>query len=149
MANILMVVGSVTGKALTAAEVIAGELNSAHQVRITTTPTLADIRAADLDILIVVSSTTGQGEVPSPLLPWFMDMQDQFPLLPKLRFAVVGLGDSSYEHFCGGSEQIENLLLELQAQPICDRFKIDALEHYNPVDAARQWALEFAPLISS
>lgn len=148
MANILIVVGSVTGKALSAANAIQSVLATQHQVTLSQTPIVADITRSDLNVLLVVSSTTGQGEIPAPLQPWFSEMQDMFPLLPGLKFAVVGLGDSSYANFCGGSEQIENLLSELQAKPICDRFKIDALEYYNPVDVARQWALEFLPLIS-
>lgn len=148
MANILIVVGSVTGKALSAAQAIEQVLAKHHQVSLSTSPSVADVQNPALDILLAVVSTTGQGEVPSPLMPWFSDMQDQFPLLPALKFAVVGLGDSSYANFCGGSEQVENLLLELQARPICDRFKIDALEYYNPVDVAQAWALEFLPLIS-
>ncbi len=142
MANINVLVGSVTGRSLKAAETIANVIRQqGHPVNVQSRPELADVTADDISHLIIVVSTTGQGDLPPPMVPLYAELQSQFPMLTNKRFAIVALGDSSYSTFCQGGNIMEELMYELQAQPFCERLNIDATEHFDPVDVAGKWAL--------
>ncbi|MEM1295928.1 MAG: flavodoxin domain-containing protein, partial [Verrucomicrobiota bacterium] len=65
---------------------------------------MADAKAADLaktDNLLVVVSTWGEGDPPDSATAYYEAfMSDAMPKLPKLKYSVCALGDTSYEHFC-------------------------------------------------
>ena len=148
MANINVLVGTVTGKALDAAQAIAAIFESQHCVQVCLNPTIDDVISEQVDILVIVTSSTGQGNIPFSMLPLYEQLQALSPLIPAKRFAVVALGDSSYATYCQAGATMEQLMLELQGQALCPRFNIDALEHYMPGAIARQWAEETMKLIT-
>lgn len=73
--------------------------------------------------LVVVISTAGQGELPKNSQNWFEELCKDRPdkWLSKLRFAVFGLGDSAYCHFCRAAVEVERRLGELGAVPLLPR----------------------------
>ncbi|MBR9726782.1 flavodoxin [Shewanella intestini] len=89
--------------------------------------------------LIVVTSTTGNGDLPDNIEPWFQHLKELAPYSPELKYSVIGLGDSSYEMFCGAAEKVDALLQELGAQPLTQTLKIDACETMDPQQEAKQW----------
>lgn len=137
-------VGSVYGGAEGLAETLAAKLTSV-QVDIFLDPTLDDFVAYDTDTVLIISSTTGQGEIPENLLPLFVALKDQFPLLPKQRYGVIALGDSSYgeDRFCGAGRQFDSLLSDLNSQRVQSRLDIDAGVHFEPLDVADAWFNQF------
>ncbi len=56
--------------------------------------------------------------------------------------AITMLLVCSDGRFCQGGAVMEALMFELRGQALCDRLNIDTIEHFNPVDVARQWALD-------
>uniref|UniRef100_UPI001FDFF747 flavodoxin domain-containing protein n=1 Tax=Psychromonas hadalis TaxID=211669 RepID=UPI001FDFF747 len=51
--------------------------------------------------LIIVASTNGEGEAPDDAIDLHAFLASKkAPKLDSLKFAVLGLGDSSYEFFC-------------------------------------------------
>lgn len=148
MPKINILVGTVTGSALSAAEAAAIELQEQGlpEVNVYQKPLIEHV-VDDSDVLLIVTSSTGQGDLPPIMAELYVELQQQFPLIPNKRFAVLALGDASYSTYCQGGATMEELMLELQGQRLCDRYNIDALEHYDPVDEARQWALNCAKLI--
>ena len=143
MANINILVGSVTGKALSAAHAIKYVFNEhQHSARLFANAGLEQVTDKAVDLLVIVTSSTGQGGLPPGLVPLYAQLQDAFPLTPNKKFAVVALGDSRYSTFCQAGAILEALMFELQGQAICERFNIDAIQHFNPVDVTRQWALD-------
>jgi|GEM_PF-673607 len=143
MANINILVGSITGKALTAGSAIKDVFNEqAHSARLFANAGIEQVTDESVDLLVIVTSSTGQGELPPGLVPLYAQLQSEFPAIPNKKFAVVALGDSSHSTFCQGGAMMEALMCELQGQALCDRFNIDAIERFNPVDVARQWALD-------
>jgi sulfite reductase (NADPH) flavoprotein alpha-component len=86
--------------------------------------------------LLVVVSTHGEGEPPvsAEELHQFLG-GPRAPKLPKLKFAVLALGDTSYLHFCQTGKDFDQRLAALGATRLLDR--IDADVAYKP--AAAHW----------
>ncbi len=144
MTAIRILVGSVYGGALMTARKIKKTLDAeGHQVSVLENPALTDITDND-DALLVCTSTTGQGEVPANLLPFYADLRDQLPQQPGRPFGVIVLGDSSYgDTFCGAGELLEEALYETAARKIGDTLRIDALETTEPEAEALPWVRDW------
>ncbi|MDV2078610.1 flavodoxin [Marinobacter xestospongiae] len=144
MAAIRILVGSVYGGALMTARAIKKTLEpEGHQVTVLETPTLDDIAGSD-DPILVCTSTTGQGELPPNLLPFYLALREQLPQMPGRPFGVMVLGDSSYgDTFCGAGELMEEALYETCARKVGDTLRIDALETLEPEEPALPWVREW------
>lgn len=144
MARIELLVGTVHGNAQDTAEYLQSLLQArGHQVRLDDDPQLDPLLADPPDLLLVCTSTTGQGELPDNIVPFFYRLQERFPLMPAQRFAVLGLGDSAYDETFGmGGKQFEALLLELQAQPLVASLTLDAASAEDPFEQTRRWSEE-------
>ncbi|MND66492.1 Sulfite reductase [NADPH] flavoprotein alpha-component [compost metagenome] len=55
------------------------------------------------------------------------------------RYALIAMGDSSYEHFCGAGRRLDELLQELAADALVPRLEIDATVEDEPEVAALAW----------
>ncbi|WP_404365364.1 flavodoxin [Marinobacter sp.] len=140
MTAITLLVGSVYGGALLTAREIREQLEEeGHEIRIFEKPELADLTSNDRPIL-VCTSTTGQGEVPPDLLPFYLDLKDQMPMQQGRPFGVIVLGDSSYgDTFCGAGDLMEEAFLEVGARKVGETLCIDALETMEPETVAVPW----------
>lgn len=139
MSDVGIFVGTVYGNAQHVAEQVKEMFDTKGvNTKIYDDPSLEDFKQARGAIFI--SSTTGQGDVPPNLEFFIAELREQFPLMEKKPFAVVGLGDSSYgETYCGAGRQIQTLLIELQGQPVADLLKIDASETLEPETEVVPW----------
>jgi sulfite reductase (NADPH) flavoprotein alpha-component len=76
--------------------------------------------------LVVITSTHGEGDPPQTTLDFFEFLQGRkAPKLPELRYAVLALGDSTYEQYCAAGRFIDERLAELGAQRLVDRLECD------------------------
>jgi sulfite reductase (NADPH) flavoprotein alpha-component len=76
--------------------------------------------------LLVITSTHGEGDPPQTALDFFEFLDSRkAPKLREMRFAVLGLGDSTYEHYCGAARRIDERLAQLGAQRLTDRVECD------------------------
>ncbi|WP_273205366.1 flavodoxin domain-containing protein, partial [Marinobacter subterrani] len=121
MTAIRILVGSVYGGALLTARAIKKELETeGHQVTVLENPDLEDI-TSNQEALLVCTSTTGQGELPANLLPFYLALREQVPQQPGRPFGVIVLGDSSYgDTFCGAGELMTEALYETSARKVGD-----------------------------
>lgn len=107
-------------------------------------PVSADaLLAANPDAILVFCSTTGMGELPEPIMPFYAEMQERFPLLTDIPFGVVGLGDSSYDSYCQGAEDLRELFLDLQARELLPMLRVDGSETVTPEEDAEPWVDQF------
>ena len=78
------------------------------------------------EILILITSTQGEGEPPEEALPLYRYLfAGKAPKLANLQFAVMGLGDSSYPKFCQAAKDFDQRLAELDAQRMLLRVDAD------------------------
>jgi sulfite reductase (NADPH) flavoprotein alpha-component len=76
--------------------------------------------------LLVIVSTHGEGEPPisAEELHAFIN-GPRAPKLPKLRYAVLALGDKSYLHYCQTGKDFDQKLAELGGTRLLDRRDVD------------------------
>ncbi len=87
--------------------------------------------------LLVVVSTYGEGEPPESAV----DLHDQLKKgkigkLEGLKFAVLGLGDSSYEFFCQTGKDFDDFIAKAGAERIHELASLDV----DYQDAAKAWS---------
>ena len=76
--------------------------------------------------LVVIVSTHGEGDAPDDAVELFEFLASKkAPKVPNLKFAVVGLGDTSYEFFCQTGKDFETRLLSLGATALVERLDCD------------------------
>ncbi|MES9971350.1 MAG: assimilatory sulfite reductase (NADPH) flavoprotein subunit [Candidatus Thiodiazotropha sp.] len=77
-------------------------------------------------LLLVVISTQGEGEPPEGAHELFKYLKGKrAPQLEHLKYAIFGLGDSSYEQFCQASRALDELLKGQGAQALHPRVDAD------------------------
>ena len=91
-------------------------------------------------VFLVCTSTYGQGDVPDNARALYEDLQRKRPDLSKVRYGVFGLGDKTYaETFNFGGKRFDDLLTELGATRVGERYKHDASSGVLPEEMAVQW----------
>lgn len=138
MAQIDILVGTVYGAAMLVAETLSDHLQAnGHVCQIFEEAELGDIDASRFFLLI--TATTGQGDIPPNLEPFACALADRAPYMKGWRYALIAMGDSSYEHFCGAGRRLDGLLQELAAEALVPRLEIDATVEDEPEVAALAW----------
>ena len=146
MAEIDILVGTVYGSAMLVAETLSDHLQAnGHVCQIFDDAALTDIDASRF--LLIVTATTGQGDLPDSIASRFVAIRDTVGYQPELRYGMIALGDSSYDHFCGGGHKLDDLLQEQGAARIGDLLEIDAMENPEPETVAIPWVEKWALLL--
>ena len=114
--------GSQTGNAKRVAESLAEQAGKQGlNTRLVRADSYSTRELKDEQLLYIVMSTQGDGDPPDDSISFveFLDGR-RAPKLPQLKFAVLGLGDSSYPIFCGIAQRIDARLHELGATRLHD-----------------------------
>ncbi|MCC5854038.1 MAG: flavodoxin domain-containing protein, partial [Alkalimonas sp.] len=126
-ATLTILYGSQTGNARHVAEQLAAEAK-AKQWTVNLLD-MADYKANQLkneQFLTIVTSTYGEGEPPENAEAFYKFLfSKKAPKLPQLKYAVLGLGDTSYEFFCKTAQDFDQRLAELGATALQGRQDLD------------------------
>ncbi|WAC61806.1 assimilatory sulfite reductase (NADPH) flavoprotein subunit [Pseudoxanthomonas sp. SL93] len=113
--RLTVVYGSQTGNARRAAEALAHDAEAAGlTVRLVRADAYPQRELASERLLYVVISTQGEGDPPDDAIGLVEFINGKrAPKLPELKYAVLGLGDSSYADFCGIAKRLDERLTQL------------------------------------
>lgn len=136
-AAITLISASQTGNARRLAEQLRDDLLAAKlNVNLVNAGDYKFKQIAQEPLLVIVASTQGEGEPAEEAVALHKFLfSKKAPKLPETAFAVFGLGDTSYEHFCQAGKDFDNKLAELGAQRLVER--VDADVEYQ--QSAQQW----------
>lgn len=126
-ASLSILFGSQTGNARHVAEALAKQAQAkgiAAKVI-----DMAEYKTSQLkneQYLVIVTSTYGEGEPPENAIGLHNFLfSKKAPKLNGLKYAVLGLGDTSYEFFCKTAQDFDQRLAELGATPVHARADLD------------------------
>ena len=93
----------------------------------------------NINKLMIVTSTTGDGEVPDNAITFWEALSGSTKLnISKLKYGVLALGDSSHYDFCNAGKIIDEKLKELGANRIIDRQECDF-----DTEGSMEWSEKF------
>lgn len=125
--RIWVIYGSQTGNSRSVAETLVQAMEN-NQATVSL-KSMADLQPRQLkkcDALFAVVSTQGEGEPPEQAMAFFEALEsERAPDLSHLEYAVLGLGDSSYEYFCETGKQLDQRLEVLKARRLFERIDAD------------------------
>lgn len=140
MKKVLIIFGSTTGNTEEMAGMIEKQLEQADfetEVKEVSEASVADL-TAEHDLLLLGCPAYGDDEI--ELQEDFADFYEQLDgvQLNGKPFAVFAPGDSSYEHFCGSVDMLEEKMTELGGKMVNDGLKIDG-DHRDYVGEIESW----------
>jgi sulfite reductase (NADPH) flavoprotein alpha-component len=137
----LVLWASQTGNAEEFAARLADRLGGSQLVNM---DELALTELASARDVLVVTSTFGDGGPPDNGAGfWDRLHSPDAPALDGIRFAVLGIGDRSYDNFCGHAKAIDSRLAALGATRMLDRTDCEAYDD-QPMD---RWAEQVTALL--
>ncbi|CUS47823.1 MAG: flavodoxin MioC [Idiomarinaceae bacterium HL-53] len=90
-------------------------------------------------IWLLCVATHGAGEYAESIQAFIEDITQEQPQLDGIQYAVVAVGDSSYDTFCQAGKDVDALLQSLGARPITDMLMIDMMLNAEPEKTAKLW----------
>ena len=139
-----IMVGSVLGASEYVAEAVLASIKAAgHDGECHFEPNVSSLNKAN--ILLICTSTHGAGDLPDNIESYAKDLAKLD--LKGVNALVIGLGDSSYDTYCGAAMKMETLIVQQGATLLTDPLHIDVLNHPIPEDTAVEWIEEQLPLI--
>lgn len=121
-----IIYGTMTGNAENLAETLGKRCEAegiAHEVVSVEDWPLERFKDAGRTVLIF--STWGDGEPPDEAVDFCEDVYDDKAEVSHLEYAVVGLGDSSYDDFCGCARRLDEAFERGGAKRLIERVELD------------------------
>lgn len=145
--SITLISASQTGNARRVAEALRDDLLAAKlNVNLVNAGDYKFKQIASEKLLVVVASTQGEGEAPEEAVALHKFLfSKKAPKLTDTAFAVLGLGDTSYEFFCQAGKDFDSKLAELGGERLLDR--VDADVEYQA--AAAEWRARLVEVLKA
>ncbi|SDK23139.1 MioC protein [Ferrimonas sediminum] len=145
MTQLAVIVGTTMGGAEAVADELAEKL-AQHQIQCHQflDPTLEQL--TNFSHWLVVTSTHGAGDLPDNLLPLANSLESA--QLSGTQFAICGIGDSSYDTFCGAARTLNRLLQQAGAHALVNKIEIDVQAVDLPEDRALEWIDELITILN-
>ena len=148
MAAIHIIVGSVMGTALEVAQAVAQSLRSAgHETRLNPAFSKGQLEQNPAEILLIVTSNTGMGDLPMNIAPLYAHLKNDHPRIAGRRYGVINLGDSSYPNFAQAGKTLDEAMADLGAQRIGEPLVLDAIYVDDHKTEALAWLEQWSRLL--
>jgi sulfite reductase (NADPH) flavoprotein alpha-component len=95
---------------------------------------LDDAALAAAERILFVVSTFGEGDPPDSAAAFLLRMNSP-AAFPNVHYAVLALGDQTYQHYCGFGRDLDNWLAASGAHRLFDRVEVDR----NDAAAVAHW----------
>lgn len=139
--KILIAYATLSGNTQTVAESIGKHLaESPHEATVVSQEDIETSLFAAHDLVILGASTWGEGEGNPTAESFLQKMKDHAEPFLNTKFAVFGLGDSSYPNFCGVVAEFEEAIKAKQGNLISESLKIDGYPDDTAFANANAWA---------
>lgn len=133
-----ILVGSTAGNTeFLAAELEQFLLQSGHKTHFHDYPKWAEIDFSHPMLLCL--ATHGAGEQAESIIEFFEQLEKHQPNLSQLHYALIAVGDSSYDTYCLAGIQANNLLQALGAKELFPFLQIDMQLNDQPEITALDW----------
>ncbi len=145
-----IIYGTNSGGTQTAGEIIAETLRRAkHQVDLINAAQAEADHITQADIAIIGSCSwelvKGKERLDGQLQQHWLDFIKRLRgrTFPKQRFAVYGLGDSGYQHFCAAADHLEKFVAKVEGKQVGPTLRLDNF-FFEPSNEAKieRWARE-------
>ncbi|HKH52001.1 MAG TPA: molybdopterin-dependent oxidoreductase, partial [Mycobacterium sp.] len=139
----LVLWASQTGNAEDFAARLAERIGGSQLVNMDDMPLSQLAEARDV---LVITSTFGDGGPPdNGATFWDRLHSPEAPAMNGMRYAVLGIGDRSYDNFCGHAKSIDGRLAALGATRILDRAECEAYDD----EPMAEWAEQVTALVGA
>ncbi len=135
---IKIIVGTTAGNTEFLAAEIEQKLNSlGYSTQFHDYPKWADI---DFDsTFLFCIATHGAGDYAESIADFMEQLEQERPDLTHINYALIAIGDSSYDTYCYAGIHAYNLLQELGAKELLPMLSIDMMTTIEPELVALEW----------
>ena len=133
---VLVLYGSQTGNSRAMAKALGDDATEhGFDTRVLGMDQFKTLEFADVPLLLIVSSTTGNGDAPDNADKFlrYLKRKNTPSVFTSTHFAVFGLGDSNYEAFCETPKRFDEHIARLGGQRMlkrCDADEVEGLETF-------------------
>lgn len=139
MSEIHIIVGSMLGGTEYVAEAIEQEISANnHQITMHFSPEYSQINKKNV-VWIVATSTHGAGDLPDNIQAFANDLSLSTDDLSTVNYAVIGVGDSSYDTYCFAAKTLDKSLKSKGCKKIIDNLLLDMQQDIDPEEEAKTW----------
>ncbi|MBC8241429.1 MAG: flavodoxin domain-containing protein [Alphaproteobacteria bacterium] len=148
--SVTILIGTITGTAELVAEDVGPVLEDAgYDVAALDMDGLTPDVLCDNDLVLICTSTYGQGDVPDNAMALYEALVEQRPDLSSLRYGIIGLGDSTYaDTYNQGGARFDKLLQELGAKRVGEVMRHNASSDELPEEAGVAWARDWVDILA-
>lgn len=146
MSKILIIVGTESGNAQMVGDTLMDEFNAqGHEAEVLCEEVpAADYGLESREVVLIITSTHGLGELPDNIIPLHDDLSEGKPDLSHIKYGVIALGDQTYsDTFCQAGKIMDKLFASLGAHKVGERLEIDACTQPLPDEEALDWSKEW------
>ena len=149
--SITILIGTITGTAELVAEDVSPILEDAgYDVETLDMNDLTPAVFKENELVLICTSTYGQGDVPDNALNLYEALEIDLPDLSNLRYGVIGLGDSTYaDTYNEGGTKCDKVLYDCGARRIGEIMQHNASSDELPEEAGVAWAKEWVEILAN
>lgn len=134
-----ILVGTTSGNTEYLAEEVARQLNEeGHTTTLHDQPDITEVATQNAKWIACIA-THGAGEYADSIFPFMQTLDEQNTELSTVQYALIGIGDSSYDTFNQAGHDAQNLFTRLGARKLCEPLMIDMLTEVDPEGVAIAW----------